>query len=105
MRPYVIGNPDCVLGFSLAGVSGRIVHSAEELAEALDAALHDRNIGILLISSDVAVFAQDQVNQLQVSSISPLVLVVPGQAKGTEAPSLREMVQRSVGISLGGKQR
>lgn len=105
MRPYVIGNPDCVLGFSLAGVGGKIVRTAEELADALRSALNDRSIGIILVSSDVAVLAREQIDHLKATSISPLVLEVPGPGGGVEAPSLREMVQRSVGISLGGKSR
>ena len=39
MRIFVIGNQDAVLGLALAGVDGRIVTTAQQVAEALDASL------------------------------------------------------------------
>ncbi|MHB1356609.1 MAG: V-type ATP synthase subunit F [Anaerolineae bacterium] len=103
MKIVVIGNPDCVLGFSLAGISGHIVHNPDDLALALIETLSDKEIGLLLVSSDVALWARDRIDLLKVNSIKPLVVEVPGESKQTSYPSLKEFVQRSVGISLGGK--
>ena len=60
MRIFVLGNQDAVLGFSLVGVDGRIVGDADQTKAALDGALADRSIGLLLITSDVAEFARDR---------------------------------------------
>jgi vacuolar-type H+-ATPase subunit F/Vma7 len=103
MRIEVIGNPHCVLGFSLAGIVGHIVRNPDELAQTLRGTLNDKGIGMLLISSDVAIWARERINQLKVSSIKPLVVEVPGETTETSYPSLKEFVQRSVGVSLGGK--
>jgi V/A-type H+/Na+-transporting ATPase subunit F len=103
MRIAVIGNPDCVLGFSLAGISGHIVHNPDELESALKETVSDKGIGLLLISSDVAVWARERIDLLKVNSIKPLVVEVPGETKETNYPSLQELVQRSVGMKLGGK--
>ena len=51
MRIWVVGNEDATLGFSLVGVDGRAVHDAEELRLALDEALADASIGLLLVGS------------------------------------------------------
>lgn len=103
MKIVVIGNPDCVLGFSLAGISGHIVHNPDDLFLALKETLSDKEIGLLLVSSDVALWAKDRIDLLKVNSIKPLVVEVPGESKQSSYPSLLEFVQRSVGISLGGK--
>lgn len=103
MRIEVIGNPHCVLGFSLAGITGHIVHNPDELALTLKEALSDKEIGMLLVSSDVAVWARERIDLLKVNSIKPLVVEVPGETTETSYPSLKEFVQRSVGVSLGGK--
>jgi V/A-type H+-transporting ATPase subunit F len=103
MRIEVIGNPHCVLGFSLAGITGHIVHNPDELALTLKEALSDKGIGMLLVSSDVAVWARERIDLLKVNSIKPLVVEVPGETTETSYPSLKEFVQRSVGVSLGGK--
>ena len=102
MRIHVIGNQDAVLGCALVGVDGRIVSDAQELREALDASLSNRTIGLLLVTSDVAVFARDRIDALKVSSLEPLVVEIPGQGAAEQPPSLKDLVQRAVGISLGG---
>ncbi|MHB9032362.1 MAG: V-type ATP synthase subunit F [Anaerolineae bacterium] len=102
MRPFVIANPDCVLGMSLAGIGGKVVSNADELSEALNTALKDKTIAMILISSDVAKFAREKVDELKVTSISPLIIEVPGLTRDAEALSLIQMVQRSIGVSLGG---
>lgn len=102
MRIFVIGNQDAVLGFSLVGVDGRIVAGAQEVQDALNVCLADRTIGLLLITSDAAQFARERVDELKVNSFAPLVVEVPGQNTGEEPPSLKDLVQRAVGISLGG---
>ena len=48
MKLWVIGSQDAVWGFALAGVGGQIVATAEELNQALDAALKDEDVGIIL---------------------------------------------------------
>jgi V/A-type H+/Na+-transporting ATPase subunit F len=102
MRIFVIGNQDAVLGFSLAGVDGQIVTDAQQAREALEAALTDRTIGLLLITSDAAAYARERVDALKVNSFAPLVVEVPGAKAEEQPPSLRDLVQRAVGISLGG---
>jgi len=102
MRIFVIGNQDAVLGFSLAGVDGRIVTNAQQARQALETALADRTIGLLLITSDAAQYARERVDALKVSSLAPLVVEVPGPKPEEQLPSLKDLVQRAVGINLGG---
>ena len=103
MRMYILGNQDAVLGFSLVGVDGRIVTDAEQTKEALDAALADRSIGLLLITSDVARFDRERVDALKVNSLTPLVVEVPGAEVEEQPSSLKDLVQRAVGVNLGGR--
>lgn len=98
----VIGNQDCVLGFSLAGVAGRVARSGAELVAALDTCLADETAGLILVTTDVAQLARERIDELKVSSLVPLVIEIPGEAGGSASPSLRDFVQRAVGVSLGG---
>ncbi len=102
MRLYVIGNDNCVLGFSLVGVGGRVVHSGEELDQALDTCLNDPTIGLLLVTEDVAAWRRDRIDEMRVSGVTPLVVEIPGKSGDQHKESLRDIVQRSVGIRLGG---
>ena len=101
MRAYVIGNENCVLGFSLAGVGGQHVRDYAGLSEALSACLSDKTIGLVLVTSDVADFARDRIDALKVSSLTPLVVEIPSEESDRSYPSLQDFVQRAVGIRLG----
>jgi len=101
MRVLVIGHPDAVLGFSLAGVHGQAVSSAEEADRALDAALGARDIGIILVTQDVARLVQARVEDLKLHSTVPLVVEIPSPAGvSPDEPSLGELVLRAIGIRL-----
>jgi V/A-type H+-transporting ATPase subunit F len=103
MRMYVIGNEDAVLGFSLVGVDGRAVRNASDLSATLDACLNDETVGLLLITADVSPWARERIDELKVTSTSPLVVEIPGENTGTRYDSLTDFVQRAMGIQLGGE--
>lgn len=103
MKAFVIGNENAVLGFSLVGVDGRVVHDSAEVEAALDSCLADKTIALVLVTSDVATLAGERMEKLQVTSVLPLVAEIPGeQGHETRADSLKELVQRAVGVHLGG---
>lgn len=54
MKVLVIGHPEAVLGFSLAGVSGRAATNAAEVNQALDDVQASKDVGIVLVTQDVA---------------------------------------------------
>ncbi len=101
MKVLVIGHPDAVLGFSLAGVEGRAVTDAEGANAALDAALKDHDLGIVLVTKDVARLMETRMEDLKFHSTMPLIVEIPspeGQQAGE--PSLGEVVLRAIGIRL-----
>ena len=82
MKVLVIGHPEAVLGFSLAGVHGRAVSTAEEANQALDEALANKENGIVLVTQDVAQLVKARVENLKLRSTIPLVVEIPGPAGG-----------------------
>jgi V/A-type H+/Na+-transporting ATPase subunit F len=102
MRIFVIGNEDCVLGFALVGVAGQAVYDKAEAERVLDACLADKSIVLLLMTSDVAQWTRERVDILKVNTTLPLVVEIPGEGEQIGALSLKEYVQRAIGLSLGG---
>jgi V/A-type H+/Na+-transporting ATPase subunit F len=101
MKLMVIGNQDAVWGFALAGVRGRIVTTAEELNRALDAALADKEIGIVLVTEDAANLARQRVDTAMVRSTVPLVVEIPGPAgPRPDRPPLSEVIRRTIGVRI-----
>lgn len=101
MKVLVIGHPDAALGFSLAGVGGRAVTTAEEANQALDDALRSKDVGIILVTQDVASLIQSRMDHLKLHSTIPLVVEIPSPAGVPEdQPSLSEVVLKAIGIKL-----
>ena len=101
MKVLVIGHPEAVLGFSLAGVEGRPVLEAAEAERALDEALAARDVGIVLVTQDVARMVQARMDDLKLHSTVPLIVEIPSpEGVRPDEPSLGEMVLRAIGIKL-----
>lgn len=101
MKVLVIGHQDAVLGFSLAGVSGQAVSTVAEANQALDNALASRDVGIILVTQDVAGMLQSRVDDLKLHSTIPLVVEIPSPAGvSPDQPSLGEVVLRAIGIKI-----
>ena len=97
----VIGSQDAVWGFALAGVHGQIVKTAEEVNQALDAVLEQKEASIILITEDVADLARSRVDNLKVRSTTPLVVEIPGPAgPSPDSPSLSEVIRRTIGVRI-----
>ena len=101
MKVLVIGHPNAVLGFSLAGVHGQAVSTPDEVNQALDTALAAKDIGIILITQDVARLIQARVEDLKFHSTIPLVVEIPSpEGVSPDEPSLSEIVLRAIGIKF-----
>ncbi len=101
MKMMVIGHPKAVLGFSLVGVTGEAATSAEEVNQALDKALSAKDIGILLITQDVARMIPGRMEQLELHSTVPLVVEIPSPAGvSPDQPSLSDIVLRAIGVKI-----
>ena len=101
MKVLVIGQPEAVLGFSLAGVGGRVATTAEEVNQALDEAQASKDVGIVLVTQDVAKLIPARMEHLKLRSTVPLIVEIPSGGETLEAQeSLGEIVLRAIGIRL-----
>jgi len=101
MHVVVIGHQDAVWGFALVGVRGYAATSEQELNQALDQALADPQIGIILVTEDVAALADQRISSLKAYSNTPIVLEIPGPDGHQEnRPSLAEIVLQTTGVRV-----
>ena len=101
MKVLVIGHPEAVLGFSLVGVQGRAATSAEEVNQALDDVLAATDVGIVLVTEDVAELIEERMDHLKLRSTVPLVVEIPGpQGVRPDHPSLSDIVWRAIGVKI-----
>ncbi len=97
----MIGGDDAVLGFGMVGVEGRVAENADEAQSALQEALNDRQVGIVIITEPVAELIRPQVDRYVFSQSFPLIVEIPDrQGPLAGRPTLREMVNQAIGINL-----
>lgn len=101
MELLVIGSPPAVWGFALAGVPGQIVETVEALTVALDQALSRSDLGIILITEDVADLDRARIAYLIAQSEIPLLVEIPGPAgPSPDRPSIQELLHRTIGVKV-----
>ena len=97
----VIGSEDAVWGFALTGVRGKIVKTRQELLQALEPAMADESLGIVLITEDVADLARSRVDMLKVRSTIPLLVEIPGPTgPSPDRPPLSDVIRRTIGVKI-----
>jgi V/A-type H+-transporting ATPase subunit F len=101
MRLLVIGSAPAVWGFSLAGIDGQIVTTEDGLTAAMEGALKDPNIGIVLVTSKVVDLRREWISNLMARSELPLIVEIVGpEGPSPNRPSINEMLRRTIGVRL-----
>ena len=78
MKMYLISdNIDTQTGMRLAGVDGVVVHEREELRTALETALADKGIGILLLTEKFGREFPEIVDEVKLHHKVPLIVEIP----------------------------
>lgn len=101
MKYSIIGDEDTVLGFEMVGVSGQVVHDADEAQRAFAALLDDKDVGIVIITERVADMIRTTVDKYLFTVSFPLICEIPDRkGSGPDRPSIRDMVNAAIGIKL-----
>lgn len=102
MQYFLISdNVDTQIGMRMAGIRGIIAHNKEEADDAIDAAVADPQIGILLITEKLAVLCQEKIAPLKANSRTPLVVEIPNRESAGRTPdSITRYIREAIGIKL-----
>ncbi len=76
MKAFLLGTPDDVRGFALAGVSGRACAQASDVEEACAVLRSRSDLALVLVSDEVAELAPELIEQLEANP-PPAVVVLP----------------------------
>ena len=100
MRLQVIGHQDAVWASRSWGCRAALFTTAEELHAALDAALADATVGIIMVTDDVAALARERIETLKVQP-APLLIEIPGPAgPRPDTLSVSATLQRTLGVKI-----
>ena len=102
MKMFLISdNIDTYTGMRLAGVEGVDVHERQELKDALDKVLADKEIGIVLLTEKFGRDFPDLVNDLKLSYKTPLFVEIPDRhGTGRKPNFITDYVNEAIGLKL-----
>lgn len=101
MRYFVISdNTDTHVGLRLAGIEGVIARSREEGLAAIDHALSDPSIGILLITEGLAEQCAERLAPLKLSARTPLIVEIPDRRGTRNKDAITRYIREAIGVKL-----
>lgn len=99
MKMFLISdNVDTQMGLRLAGIEGVLVHDIEALNGALDFALNDDEIGIILLTSLVFNLDRERIQALKLSSDRKLIVEISDRHRSHE---VQDMIDDTIAKIIG----
>ncbi len=102
MKMYLISdNTDTYTGMRLAGVEGVVVHERESLYEALNTAMNDKTIGIVLLTEKLGREFPDIIDEMKLKRKMPLLVEIPDRhGTGRKENFITSYVNEAIGLKL-----
>lgn len=102
MKFFLISdNVDTQLGMRIAGIEGVVAHTREEVSAALEKAVADENIAVVLMTEKLVKSCHDRVYELKLHCRRPLVVEIPDRHGGSGViESISRYVEEAIGIKL-----
>lgn len=99
---YLISdNVDTYTGMRLAGVDGVVVHERDELREALEKVLKDKNIGVVLLTEKFGREFPEIMDQFRLERQMPLLVEIPDRhGTGRKKDFITSYVTEAIGLKL-----
>ena len=102
MKFYLISdNVDTSVGMRLCGIEGVVVHEAQEVEEALQKAVADEEVGIVLITTKLMKLCPDIIYEMKLHSKRPLIVEI-GDRHGSQqiSDAITQYVREAIGIKI-----
>ncbi|MGL6201595.1 MAG: V-type ATP synthase subunit F [Lachnospiraceae bacterium] len=102
MKMYLISdNVDTYTGMRLAGVDGVIVHEKQELYEALEHAMNDDTIGVVLLTEKFGREFPEMIDEIKLKRRMPLLIEIPDRhGTGRKKDFITSYVNEAIGLKL-----
>lgn len=102
MKSFLISdNRDTWVGMRLAGINGIIVHEKDELMGAIQTAIKDEEVGLIIMTEKVVDLAKEEIMEIKLKVARPLIIEIPDR-HGTmrSENAITNYIRESVGIRI-----
>ena len=102
MKFFLISdNTDTQLGMRIAGIEGVVAQTAAEASEALNKAVSDENIAVVLMTQKTASLCPERVYDIKLNYRRPLVIEIPDRhGSGGVTEAIGRYVEEAIGVKL-----
>lgn len=102
MKFFLISdNIDTAMGMRLSGVPGVVVHEPDEIKKALDAAMEDSTVGVILMTQKALSLCRELVFTYKLERRTPLIVEIPDRhGRGNISDSIGDYVKHAIGITI-----
>ncbi|MDV3277844.1 MAG: V-type ATP synthase subunit F [Nitrososphaerales archaeon] len=98
MKVVAVGGKAFVTGFVLSGVNGEYATSSSEALQKIERLVKDPDVGLIMVSDDVAKPIRDQLTTVRTKKAVPLIYEVPGPGSKAEKVEYRAMLRSILGV-------
>jgi V/A-type H+/Na+-transporting ATPase subunit F len=98
VKVVAVGGKAFVTGFVLSGVTGEYVSTPAAALDKIDALSKDPEVGLVMVSDEVAKPIQNQLTVLRAKKAIPLIYEVPGPGSKKEKVEYRAMLRAILGV-------
>jgi V/A-type H+-transporting ATPase subunit F len=102
MKMFLISdNTDTLTGMRLAGVEGAIVHKKDELKLALESAIADKDVGIILLTDKFRAEFPEIIDDVKLHRRLPLIIEIPDRhGNGRRPDFITSYISEAIGINI-----
>lgn len=102
MRCFLISdNVDTQIGMRLAGVRGIVVHEREEVLSALETAMSDETVAIVLMTKKLTELCSAEIYAYKLGAKRPLIVEIPDRHGDSHiSETITGYVSEAIGVKL-----
>ena len=90
-----------MIGMRLAGVDGIVVHEREELRCAIENAMEDKDVGVILLTEKFGREFPDLIDEIKLERTMPLLIEIPDRhGTGRKKDFITSYVNEAIGLKL-----
>ncbi len=102
MQFYLISdNVDTQIGMRLAGIEGIVVHTADEVKNALHQATTNNDIAVILITEKLVDLCREYIYDYKLNKKKPLITEIPDRhATSNIAETISSYIESAIGLKI-----
>lgn len=102
MKSFLISdNRDTWVGMKLSGIDGALVRERESALKAVNEAVKNKDIGILILTEKVVDMVTEEVMMLKLKSKTPIIVEIPDRHGSIrEGDAIADYIRNSIGIHI-----